>query len=317
MNQIIEKIESFMELGGTRKDIAFLVISGIALIFSMAAPELLPFDPAWIAIILCGIPIIMEATIGMITAFDIKADLLVSLALIASVCIGEDFAAGEVAFIMQLGGLLEELTVANARAGIEKLVHLTPQTARVLRNGKEEMIPAQQVQVGKSTVINRVLEALNVPYKGFRTYGAEYKEDGSSVVYISPADNPDDKTVAAYRGGNGHSKMEVNKDAFEVKGVEILKNSLNSDVELILMDEIGFMESHFEGFKDAIRDVLNSDKNILGVVRNKDTEFLNEVRNHASVQVVIVNNENRNDLPETLVNMLRGFYGKDSNYKRK
>lgn len=50
--------------------------------------------------------------------------MLVSLALIASVCIGEDFAAGEVAFIMQLGGLLEELTVARARAGIEKLVHI-------------------------------------------------------------------------------------------------------------------------------------------------------------------------------------------------
>ena len=44
----------------------------------------------------------------------------------------EYFAAGEVAFIMQLGALLEELTVARARAGIEKLVHLTPQTARVL-----------------------------------------------------------------------------------------------------------------------------------------------------------------------------------------
>ena len=50
--------------------------------------------------------------------------MLVLLALIASVCIGEDFAAGEVAFIMQLGGLLEELTVARARAGIEKLVHI-------------------------------------------------------------------------------------------------------------------------------------------------------------------------------------------------
>ena len=45
-----------------------------------------------------------------------------------AVCIGEIFAAGEVAFIMQLGALLEELTVARARAGIEKLVHLTPQT---------------------------------------------------------------------------------------------------------------------------------------------------------------------------------------------
>ena len=66
------------------------------------------------------------------TSFDIKADVLVSMALIASVCIGEYFAAGEVALIMQLGALLEELTVARARAGIEKLVHLTPQTARLL-----------------------------------------------------------------------------------------------------------------------------------------------------------------------------------------
>lgn len=87
---------------------------------------MLPFDTAWVAIVLCGIPIILEAVIGLITEFDIKADVLVSIALIASVIIHEDFAAGEVAFIMQLGGLLEELTVAKAREGIEKLVHLTP-----------------------------------------------------------------------------------------------------------------------------------------------------------------------------------------------
>ncbi len=62
-------------------------------------------------------PIILEAVIGLVTAFDIKADVLVSLALIASICIHEDFAAGEVAFIMQLGALLEDLTVAKARAG--------------------------------------------------------------------------------------------------------------------------------------------------------------------------------------------------------
>ena len=100
------------------------MISGIALIVSIFDLVPLPFDASWAAIILCGIPIILEAVIGLVTAFDIKADVLVSLALIASVCIGEDFAAGEVAFIMQLGGLLEELTVARARAGIEKLVHI-------------------------------------------------------------------------------------------------------------------------------------------------------------------------------------------------
>ncbi len=120
----MEKLKHFLELGGTKKDIALLVISGVALIVSIFDLVPLPFDASWAAIILCGIPIILEAVIGLVTAFDIKADVLVLLALIASVCIGEDFAAGEVAFIMQLGGLLEELTVARARAGIEKLVHI-------------------------------------------------------------------------------------------------------------------------------------------------------------------------------------------------
>ena len=112
---------------------------------------------------LCGIPIILEAVIGLITAFDIKADVLVSLALIASVIIGEDFAAGEVAFIMQLGALLEDLTVAKARAGIEKLVHLSPQTARVLRGEEEKILPAEQVQVGD---VLRVLPGETVPVDG-------------------------------------------------------------------------------------------------------------------------------------------------------
>ena len=126
MRKVIDKVEQLMELGGTKKEIILLVISGVALLISIFNWNPFPFDAAWIAIILCGIPIVMEAIIGLITAFDIKADVLVSLALIASVCIGEHFAAGEVAFIMQLGALLEDLTVARARAGIEKLVHLTP-----------------------------------------------------------------------------------------------------------------------------------------------------------------------------------------------
>ncbi len=163
MNHLMEKLEHLLELGGIRKDVTFLVISGIAVICSLLKWEPFPFDMAWIAIILCGIPIILEAVIGLVTAFDIKADVLVSLALIASICIGEIFAAGEAAFIMQLGGLLEELTVAKARAGIEKLVHLTPQTARVLRSGKEEIIPAEQVQIGDRI---RVLPGESVPVDG-------------------------------------------------------------------------------------------------------------------------------------------------------
>ena len=110
----------------------------------------------------------LEALIGLITAFDIKADVLVSLALIASVLIGEDFAAGEVAFIMQLGALLEDVTVARARAGIEKLVHLTPQTARVVRDDGERIVPAEQVRVGDRL---RVLPGESVPVDGVITSG--------------------------------------------------------------------------------------------------------------------------------------------------
>ena len=88
MNKFISKLEGFLELGGTKKDITLLVISGVSLILSLAGLNPFPFDIAWVSIILCGIPIILEAFIGLVTAFDIKADVLVSLALIASVCIG-------------------------------------------------------------------------------------------------------------------------------------------------------------------------------------------------------------------------------------
>ena len=113
-----------------KRDITFLALGGGSLLLSFFAPAALPVNPAWLAILLCGAPIVREAAVGLFTRFDIKADVLVSLALLASVAIGEIFAAGEIAFIMQLGSLLEERTVAKARAGIEKLVRLTPRTAR-------------------------------------------------------------------------------------------------------------------------------------------------------------------------------------------
>lgn len=159
----MNKLEKLLEWGGMKKDITCLVLSGIALLISIFDLVELPFDTAWVAIILCGIPILLEAIIGLITAFDIKADVLVSLALIASVIIGEDFAAGEVAFIMRLGTLLEELTVAKARAGIEKLIHLTPQTARIITDKEEKIIPAECVKVSD---IIRVLPGESIPVDG-------------------------------------------------------------------------------------------------------------------------------------------------------
>ena len=163
MKAAMERLEHWLSLGGIPKDIALLVLGGGAVGLSLLGVQPFPFDIAWIAIVLCGLPILLEAVIGLVTAFDIKADVLVSLALIASVCIGEYFAAGEVAFIMQLGALLEDLTVARARAGIEKLIHLTPQTARRLEGDREVILPAQAVQVGD---VLRVLPGETIPVDG-------------------------------------------------------------------------------------------------------------------------------------------------------
>lgn len=163
MKKIMYRLEHLLEIGGIKKDILLLIISIIAVACSLLKIQPFSFDLAWVAIILCGVPIVMEAIIGLVTAFDIKADVLVSLALIASVCTGENFAAGEVAVIMQLGSLLEELTVARARAGIEKLVHLTPQTARIVTGEKEKIIPSERVEIGD---IIRVLPGETVPVDG-------------------------------------------------------------------------------------------------------------------------------------------------------
>ncbi|HIQ82184.1 MAG TPA: cation-translocating P-type ATPase [Candidatus Pullichristensenella stercorigallinarum] len=210
----MKKLEDILAWGGTKKDIAFLVISGLALLASIFNLLPLPFDAAWVAIVLCGVPIILEAIIGLITSFDIKADVLVSIALIASVIIGEDFAAGEVAFIMQLGGLLEELTVARARAGIERLVHLTPRTARVIRNGQENVIPAEEVAVDE---LLRVLPGETVPVDGVIISG----QTSIDQAVMTGESLPVDKGV-----GDEVSSGTVNQfGAFEMRSTRVGEDS--------------------------------------------------------------------------------------------
>ncbi len=214
MKKLMKKLESLLELGGVKKDITLLVISGVALLLSLTGAIKLPFSLAWVAIILCGVPIILEAVIGLVTEFDIKADVLVSLALIASVCIGEYFAAGEVAFIMQIGALLEDLTVAKARAGIEKLVKLTPQSARVIENGTEKVIPAENVKKGDAI---RVLPGESVPVDGVIISG----QTSINQAVMTGESLPVDKTV-----GDEVSSGTVNQfGAFEMRATKVGEDS--------------------------------------------------------------------------------------------
>lgn len=211
---VFSKLEYLLELGGIKKDIAFLVLSGLAVLASLFDYQPLPFDIAWVAIILCGLPIIIEAIIGLVTEFDIKADVLVSLALIAAVATGEIFAAAEVAFIMQIGALLEDITVAKARAGIEKLVNLTPQEARVLTASGAQFVKADEVQVGD---ILRVLPGETIPVDGEIIAG----ETSINQAVLTGESLPVDKTV-----GDMVSSGTVNQfGSFDMRAVKVGEGS--------------------------------------------------------------------------------------------
>lgn len=165
MSHIIGHMEA-----NKKRDILFAALSALALILSLthAFESVLPFDIAWVAIVLCGTPIVIGSIVALVKDHDIKADLLVSIALIASLYIHEYFAAGEAALIMAIGSILEDFTAARARSGIEKLINLTPKTARVKRAGMEVIIPADEVKVGDTLV---VLAGETIPADGIIVSG--------------------------------------------------------------------------------------------------------------------------------------------------
>ncbi len=202
---VFEKLEAFLDWGGTKKDIVFVVLSGLAMIAALIGVPT-PIDPSWLAIILCGVPIILGAIIGLVTEFDIKADVLVSIALLAAIATGEIFAAGEVAVIMQLGALLEEITVAKVRAGIERLLNLSPRTARLIDGANERIIDAEAVKTNDAL---RVLPGEIIPADGVITKGTTSVD--TSVM--TGESMPVDKTIGDEVSGGTINRFGV----FEMK----------------------------------------------------------------------------------------------------
>lgn len=161
------------------------------------------------------------------------------------------------------------------------------------------------IQSGKSTAINRALYAAGIKPLGFRTRPGEYDEDGSSRLYIIPAMQSvpfGSHNCIADRRSGGRNKVFT--EVFDTEGVDILRKSEGG---LILMDELGFMESNAEEFKAEVFRRLDGDAPILGVVRDRETEFLDAVREHEKVELWWLTEENREELSEMLTARLRGL----------
>lgn len=159
-------------------------VSGVCLALSLCALWMnldLPVDPAWVSVVISGLPLLYLAVWRIIYNPGIRkisSALLITIAMFAALAIGDLFAAGEVAFIMAVGAILEDMTTKRARKGLRQLISLAPVQGRRIRDGREEMIRAEEIRPGD---ILRVLPGETIPADG-RVVSGETSVDQSVMT---------------------------------------------------------------------------------------------------------------------------------------
>ena len=178
---------------------------------------------AWVCVVICGIPLLYLSIWRVIHnrgIAKISSALLICIAMIAAILIGDLFAAGEVAFIMQIGALLEDMTTERAKKGLKNLIALAPETGRVIENGKESTVPVEQIRVGNTV---RVLPGETIPVDGVILTG-ETSVDQSVMTGESL---PVDKAV-----GDGVFSGTINR--FGAIDIEVTKVSGDSALQKLI-----------------------------------------------------------------------------------
>ncbi|GBF33102.1 hypothetical ptotein [Desulfocucumis palustris] len=186
----------------------YLVLTGSLLILSsygLGKNEYpVPADiSALLALVVLGGPIILGAGKGLLNR-ELNVDELVSLAMVASVLIGEYLPAAVVALIMVLGSLLEQYTAQKARSAIDALIRLSPGEAAVLRDGVEISVPVREIRLGDQAVIR---PGEKVPVDGEVVRGSASLNQSSLTGESLPVDKTVGDTV--YAGSVSYSGMIV------------------------------------------------------------------------------------------------------------
>ncbi len=220
--------------------VPMLIISGIFLAASLIEHIGLlknynfPIDPAWFSIVISGFPLAYLAIVRVIKQFFISSALLITIAMVACISIGEIFAAGEVAFIMAIGAWLEDMTVERTKKGIGALLKLVPNTGRrivVLPGGgvKEEIVNAKELQVGD---VIRVLPGETISADGIITFGQTSVDQSIMTGESLPVDKAaGDSVFTGTINHFGSVDIEVTK-AFEdsslQKMIQLVKEAENN-----------------------------------------------------------------------------------------
>ena len=230
---MIKKVNDF--LAGLPMTIA----AGLFLIASFTLPRagiVLAVDPAWAAVIISGLPLIYLSVWRIIYnegISKISSALLITIAMIAAIIIGDLFAAGEVAFIMSLGALLEDMTTDRARKGIKDLLSLAPQQGRRLSDGREEMIPIEEIRVGD---ILRVLPGETIPADGVIVSGDTSVDQSIMTGESLPVDKGPGSSV--YCGTINHfgsidmKAVSVGQDSSLQKLISMVRDAENKQAPM-------------------------------------------------------------------------------------
>ena len=174
------------------------LVGAVFLAASLALPRLgitLPIDPAWVTVVISGIPLLYLAVWRIVHnpgVSKISSALLIVIAMLAAIGIGDLFAAGEVAFIMALGALLEDATTNRAKNGLKQLISLAPTQGRRIRDGTEEMIPADQIRLGD---VLRILPGETIPVDGTILSGETSVDQSIMTGESLPVDKGVDEEV--------------------------------------------------------------------------------------------------------------------------
>ena len=191
--------------------------------------NIFPFEPSWITVIICGFPLVYLSIRRIVYnkgISKISSALLISMAMFAAIAIGDIFAAGEVAFIMALGALLEEATTERAKKGLKKLISLAPVKGRKIQDNKEMMVPVESIQSGDYL---RILPGETIPVDG-RIINGETTVDQSIMTGESiPVDKIIDDDVFGGTincfGAIDIIATKVGEDSSIQKMIQLIKNA--------------------------------------------------------------------------------------------
>ncbi len=218
-----------------RRAIVLTAISGLFLLMSLATDiTLMGLDPAWGAILISGAPVVYTSFRKLIFEGNVRAGLLISIAVIACVAVGEYFAAAEVVFIMAIGELLEDYTVRRSKAGLESLMNLKPATARVQRDGEYAIVDAKEVTVGD---IVRINAGETIPIDGVVIEGATNVDQAIMTGESVPVDKAaGDEVYSATTNIHGSVLVratKVGEDSSIARMIALIREAENKKAPIV------------------------------------------------------------------------------------